>query len=215
MRSSPSDGGDTPPPLWQGDAGLVAAVSRGRWLGRASQLSERSRGVDVHRRNRPGDPTIPDDRFPSLPPRSPFPLFPLILLFLPVPPSRSSRRCRPFFRPARRAPHHRAAPKRRGIRRPVDDRPDPVPGDALAHQAVWRRPVADAVVGRVRASRCCSSIGLTTSPPGLYLLPRTHAAARPVARSLRPRVPLETGRRRSSPLVCPGVAAIAVGSPAA
>ena len=31
--------GDLPAPLWQGDAGLAAAVRDGRWLGRASQLS--------------------------------------------------------------------------------------------------------------------------------------------------------------------------------
>jgi len=30
---------DTPAPLWRGDAGLVEAVTRGRWLGKASQLS--------------------------------------------------------------------------------------------------------------------------------------------------------------------------------
>jgi SagB-type dehydrogenase family enzyme len=31
--------GDMPAPLWQGDAGLAAAARGGRWLGRASQLS--------------------------------------------------------------------------------------------------------------------------------------------------------------------------------
>ena len=156
---------DTPAPLWQGDAGLVEAVRRGRWLGKASQLS--SDHVEW---------TFIDEvaRATQDPGRS-----------IPAPPAFSSP---PAF-PALPAPPALPA-LRRDARRTIVQRRSAVAFDGLS--TIGRVPFL-AMLSRIGPSGECPWPTLWWDAcvhlllfvhrvdglaPGLYLLPRTPAAAR-------------------------------------